>query len=188
MTKKKFEHPDLNQKRSHAKAGPIATDAQARKMGQAQSDDEWQSILMLCDEYGIKNDDNFWMNLAIALAMDFVPAFQEKTRPGKKVKWTDHRRGVLVVEIERIKESRSCSVEIAAAELAKKEPWKEFLQIKEKGQLTETSPDPGEALRKTYYQSRNHLWSKIVKEAYLYHELLGTTVEWESTVTDAFTD
>jgi hypothetical protein len=188
MRKKKYKHSELTKKRSHPKVGPLATEEGAKKIWRDQSEDEWNSVRQLCDEYGIEYDDNFWMNLAVALARDFVPAFQDKTRPGPKQKWTDHRRGILVVEIERIKTSQSISIEDAADELAKKEPWKNFIQIKQKGSDPDTSPDPGETLRHAYYESFDRRWLNVTRKAFLYHEATDTVAEWDAMVAESLVE
>jgi hypothetical protein len=189
--KKKFKHTELNKKRSHPKVGPLASDEKARDAVKIQSDDEWKSILQLCDEYEVRIDDDLWMNLALALARDFVPAFQERKRPGPKTKWNSYRCGILVVEIERLVESHALSIEAAADLLATMRPWKQNIQVKDKmvassDDLEGVTPDAGEALRHIYFLSRDKKWTDVTRLAYKWHKDSGTLSDWDEAVSSVF--
>jgi hypothetical protein len=155
---------------------------------QAWEGEDWEKILLLCEELNVATDDHMWPNLVIALAREYVPGFQTKTRPGRKTKWTDSRIGLLVVETERLSRMLECTIEVAADELAKRKPWCDFLEIKEKGPLAETTHDPGEALRKKYYESKNSLWARTCKDAYLLHEIQGRIDEWDAELIESLVD
>ena len=183
MTKKIFKNDDLNRKRSHIAVGPLAATDTAKAAAQVRIDDEYSSVRNLAEEYEIADSESFWMDLAIALARDFVPAFQEKSRPGPKLKWTEMRKSTLVVELDRLARALECTVEEAADELAKRKPWIHFLQTKDR---FEESPDPGEALRKIYYQSKRSRWSQVTEKAFRWHEQEDSINDWESEVLDLF--
>ncbi len=121
--------------------------------------------------------------LALALARDFVPGFQEQKRRGARSKWTPFNKAALVVEIERIvwSDDRTHGVKWAAMQLAKDEPWRSFIKERESDY---TSPDPTEVLRKMYYDFRNDRWANVMRDAFKLHEHNGEIPKWESQVAD----
>lgn len=120
--------------------------------------DEWQmedlnNLILLCRHYGIKEDhpSTLFFKLSIALAKELgIPAFVEKKPVGRKKKWTDSRKAILVVEVESLKEKHGVSW--AADLLAKKEPWKSLIETQADASLPNS---PGEVLRQIYYDNRN---------------------------------
>src|SRR5690349_4797285 len=58
---------------------------------------------LLLDEYAIpRGGSDKWFHLSCALAEEFVPGFRH-TQRGRAVKWGMFERGMLVVELERLR-------------------------------------------------------------------------------------
>jgi len=182
-------------KKFHGKlAKPIAP----RILGLLMNDDEineklkeweredFENLLLLCDHYGIKESNPMFAfaNLSIALAKDLrVPAFTESKKRGRREKWDEFTRGILVAEVERtIKPGNDYGVSWATKELAKKEPWKSF--IKEKGGSLDS--DPSEVLRQIYYNSVNIKFAKVARKACMYYvEIEKSVQDWENFIKES---
>ncbi|MBK7519377.1 MAG: hypothetical protein IPJ33_15660 [Gammaproteobacteria bacterium] len=125
-------------------------------------DDEYEKLLTLCELYGIPVGEFMFYRLSLALARELYP---EKKKRGRKSKWNPIIRSALIMQIERtIQPNRAArGVAWACKVLAKREPWKSFLEEKDTGDATS---DPGEALRRVYYDSlKDHevtLWQAKV--------------------------
>ena len=52
------------------------------------SKEDLEKLLQLCSYYGIQNIPGMFYGLALALATEFVPGFQERVSRGRKTKWT----------------------------------------------------------------------------------------------------
>ncbi len=137
-------------------------------------------LLLLCQHHGIKESPSMFYQLALALAREIYP---EPEKRGRKSKWTALNQGALVVEIERLVSpgDPTHGVVWACQQIAKREPWKSFLEIKESAT---TSPDPTEALRKVYYNFRTDKWASVMRDAFKMHEHEGTVSDWDGQVTD----
>lgn len=140
-----------------------------------------ENVDSLCEHYGLEKGQFF--RLCIELARELkIPAFKEEPKRRAK-KWDDHAGGVLVVEVNRLIDpnNQSHGVVWACQELAKREPWKSFLEEKDGDN---TSPNPGEALRRVYYNFKDRKFTKVLHKAYLYHENNNDRSGWDSMVED----
>lgn len=139
---------------------------------------------MLCQHYGIPEGPDKYLHLSLALARDFVPAFQERNPRGRQAKWTALSRGALVVEIERCianaGEPRR-SVRWAAEQLAQREPWQSCITSLQTGR---TRPNPAEALRRQYFKAKDDKWAAVMRDAFRLSESEGTLAEWDALVDD----
>ena len=140
--------------------------------------------MVLCKKYEIPTDEVMYRSLSLALAREFVPEFKEKRKKGPKAKWTSAHLGVLVVELENKKIDHNCSISKAAQLLAYEEPWKSFLQPRDKFENTPTNP--GEALRKQYSKTYKTSWSGLFRRRFI--ELFESKQlhEWESQLSELF--
>jgi hypothetical protein len=165
-------------------AAALRGDSEVQKLFQKCAQEDLSKLLLLCRYYDISEGPHMFYSLSLALARDFVNGFKERKPPGRKLKWTVLNKGALVVEIKRIArpDNQTYGVAWAATQLAKREPWKSFLQIKESGK---TCPDPAEALRKTYYSFEGNRWAKLMWDAFKMHEYEGTIAAWEELVADS---
>ena len=146
--------------------------------------EDWEKLLLLCEEYKIATDDSMFRNLSLALARDFVPGFKEKKKRGQKSKWTPAHQGVLVVELELKKHDYNCSITKAAELLANQEPWMSFLKPRDK---MEKSPlNPGEALRKQYNKTYKTGWGGLYRRRFVQLHESDQLHEWESMLSDLF--
>ena len=104
-----------------------------------------------------------WRELAIALAKDFVPGFQWNKK-GAPRKWKEENLAFLVIDFEHIKTTKNLKSEVLIAkELAKREPWKTFIQQKEAPGI---SPNPSEVLRQLYIKNKDNTFVKHIREFY----------------------
>jgi hypothetical protein len=134
-------------------------------------------MFLLCDEMSIKDGPFMWFELALTLARQLYP---EPLKKGRKAKWSPMRLGCLVVELERLAINGK-PIEWAANVLAKREPWKSFIESKESDVANK---DPGEALRKLYFNARDDKWTALCRKAYKWHEINDDIASWEATVSD----
>lgn len=142
--------------------------------------DDHAKLLMLCQHYGIQASPIVFYDLALALARELYP---EPRKRGRKSKWTALNKGLLVVEVERLvnPDDPAHGVEWACQQLAKREPWKSFLERKASNT---TTPDPAEALRQIYYDFQSDKWAEVSRHAFRLCEHEGTLSEWENRVMD----
>lgn len=164
MSKKKFTGK-LAERHGSRRIGPLASQEYMREKFSEWSNEDWETILLLCEKYGVSTDDQMWMKLAIALARDFVPGFQPKNQPGKKTKWTDWHKSILVIELERVVSDRDCSIEHAAEVLSTSEPWYGFLEARDK---FDPVPNRSETLRKIYGRFKDTPWARVYRDAFSY--------------------
>lgn len=143
-------------------------------------EEDHSKLLLLCRRYGIQASPVMFYELALALARELYP---EPKKRGRKSKWTMLNKGALVVEIERLAkpDDPAHGVEWACKQVAKREPWKSFLEVKES---TGTNPDPAESLRKVYYDFRTDKCAVVMRKAFNWHEWEGGIEEWEKQVID----
>lgn len=132
-------------------------------------------LLMLCQHYRIVESPNMYYELSLELARELFP---EPKKPGRRSKWTALIKGVLVVEVERLvrPDDPSHGVEWACKQLAKREPWQSFLEVKEGVTF---GPDPAEALRQVYYGYRGDKWADVTRCAFRVYEQKDAIAEWE---------
>lgn len=173
--------------------GALNKHREPRILGLLMSDDDIQehcvkwveednkNLLVLCEHFGIpKGPDQFYF-LALALAREMVPCFQEKAKEGRPRKWNDYALGVLAVEIERIT-STGVTLDNAAKALATRKPWNSFLEKWDYGNSFSLGAAPDEAIKTAYKSAKKRIFSDVARKAFKWHELQGTIGEWESDV------
>jgi hypothetical protein len=160
--------------------GLLATEEQTEKETLQWAIDDYEKLVLLCQRYGIKASPNMFFELSLALARELYP---EPKKRGRKSKWNYFSKAVLVVEVERLIKPNDPAhgVEWACKQLAKREPWKSFLEAKESGTL---GPNPAEALRKIYFDFRGEIWVEIYRELHSMYEHKGEMAEWKKKVFD----
>jgi hypothetical protein len=163
--------------------GLLIDEAEIHEQTAKWDEEDYQKLLLLCQHYAILEGPRMFYQLALSLARDFVDGFQERKPKGRKPKWTDWNKGMLVVEIERLVKSDEPAhgVAWAAKQLAKREPWKSFIEAKDSGELT---PDPAEALRQAYYDFNDARWVIVTRKTFALHQHENTISEWENFVAD----
>lgn len=141
-----------------------------------------RKLRQLCAAYGIEDSPFMFYFLALSLARELYP--EPKSR-GRKSKWTAMNGGALVVEIERliVPGDPLHGVSWACGVLAKREPWKSFLDVKD-GTGT-FGADPAEALRQAYSRHRKWRWTNISRGAFKWHEYMGSLDEWNARVNES---
>ena len=157
---------------------------EVRRVTNKKSSEDFIKMILLCNKYEIEITEEFdlvWYKLALTLARELFPEPQKK---GRKAKWTDLIKGALVVEVERHVRSddQKYGAKWACTQLAKREPWKSFLEKKDDSNST---PDPVEALRKIYFDFREEKWANAMRQAFKWHQHQNTIGEWETLVTDS---
>src|SRR5215208_494800 len=163
------------------RVGLLMDEAAIHEQTAKWDEEDYQKLLLLCQHYAIAESPRMFYQLALSLARDFVDGFQERKPRGRKSKWTDLNKGALVVEIERIAkpDDPAHGVAWAAKQLAKREPWKSFIEAKDSGEL---SPDPAEALRQAYYNFKDDRRAGLTRKAFEMHQHNNAISEWESIV------
>ena len=161
--------------------GLLRSEKQQRAIKARQSREYAEKIAALYQHFNIPVGS---VNLLVVkLAEELgIPAFREEQRSGAKSKWNDHTKAVLVVEVERrMRNDEAHSPAWVAKRLAEQEPWKSFLQARERGGA---SSNAAEALRRMYFKARATKWAKLYSDAFKYHEHRNTIPEWEAGVID----
>lgn len=141
---------------------------------------------LLCTHYGIEYTPSQFSELALALAIEFVPAFKKRKKRGAKQKWDVTARALLRFEVNRLlgkshsfqKKPRSAhssddpQLRSVIDELASSASWKSILRS--------TSRDPAALLLKQYYLSRNETRVlEEIEEFYDLHRTLGYLDDWD---------
>jgi len=159
--------------------GVLIDEAGRREQARKWVEADHAMLLLLCQQYGIKEHPTMFYELALALARERYP---EPKKRGRKSKWTLLNQGMLVVEVERLVKPNDPSrgVDWACQQLAKREPWKSFLE-KKSGTI---SAEPAEALRQVYYNSRDEGWTELSRDAFKFNEIQGEIEEWDNLVFD----
>jgi len=113
---------------------------------------EDEKMVGLLASYGVAQNSDVrsgcWYYLALGLARDFVPGLKQRSVRGRKVVWSNHVSGVLVVAMEEMMEPGSPTARAtkAAQVLAKLPPW---------NKLVAGEKNPVEALRHRYATFKN---------------------------------
>jgi hypothetical protein len=181
--KKKFEGALSTRQRKLLAAVLQKNDGELQKLSETYFQEDLSKLLLLCRRYDIPEGPHMFYMLSLALAGDFIDDFKERTPRGRKLKWTAWNKGVLVVEIERRAEPADPlhGVAWAVEQLVKREPWKSFVKGKKS---SKKGPDPGEALRKTYYSSKGSEGAEMMRDAFKRYERKGMIAAWEELVSD----
>ena len=135
-------------------------------------------LKLLCERYKIKPDRSQYSELALSLAFDLVPGFQEKTKRGTKRKWTEWSGACLVVEIERLignAENQTKGISWATTKLSKREPWESFVNSKNPYYIAG-------ALRQQYYSFRNKEYIDIFRYAYMSFRTKYELDKWDKLI------
>jgi hypothetical protein len=137
------------------------------KIAEAEATQDFLKLKLLAHEFGIPDDKNMWKNLALDLARILYP---EKKIAGRKRKWNELQREILITEVNRLVQSKKSSrgVHFACKELIKKEHWKKFLS---------GNKDPAEALRKIYFESSKD--QLLIRGAHELSNQYSTPRAWE---------
>lgn len=156
----------------------LMDDTESSQQQAKWAEEDHHKLLLLCEHFGIATTPMSaltFYNLAMRLACDFVPGFQEKRSKGRKSKWHIGNMGALVVEVERLVQpgDNAHGVSWAAGVLATKEPWKSFLA---------NSVDRAALIRKFYYEFKDNRWANVARGAFRYDELMGDLESWERSV------
>lgn len=114
--------------------------------------EEYQKVKLLLQHYDIDSSspDPFFY-LALELARDHIPGFNEKPELGAKKKWAANVLRKLKLDVEMLLISQSSDAKSVAAAcriLCKNEYWGNFIRENESNY---NSPNPSETLRKAYY-------------------------------------
>lgn len=161
----------------------LHNEAKFMKFLNANAEEDANKLRLLCQHYDILEGAQMFRALSLALAREFVPGFQERKALGRPSKWTMLNKGALVVEIERLTERAGTArrVSWAAKQLAKREPWKSFIESKETGQ---TNPDPAEVLRNAYQDFKGDRFANVSRKAFKWYQHNDTVHLWDAAVTD----
>ena len=113
-----------------------------------QREEDERKLQLVCQRYGIPDGPDMFRHLSLCLARDYAPEFKTSKRTGRKPKWSPSLKGALVIQMERtIKaDDPTHGAMWAAKQLSKREPWKS---------LVGEGDDPAEALRRTYYETKD---------------------------------
>lgn len=154
--------------------GLLLSAEEKQKQIEAWLDEDFEKLILLCQERGIRTGPTMFINLALELARELYP---EPRKRGAKSKWSDLTKGCLVVEIERlVREDSLHGIEWACTQLAKRDPWRSFLANGE---------NIAESLRAKYYEFQQNKWAKTFRDAFKYYESQGTIEQWNELVLDA---
>lgn len=162
------------------KVGILASDETRDAAIKRYVEEQYRRMESLADSLDIPDDLHRWYALALHLAMHHVPELKDAKPMGAPKKWGDYELGVLAVEIEReLDRQGGGTVGRAAASLAERKPWKTFLQVKGGTYL---GPDPTAALVKAYSAAKKSRWTRVCRDAFLYHKKFDTVHEWDAEV------
>ena len=167
--KARFPHPETR------RLEILMTDEQINERIAEWNEEDYKIMLKLCEEHGIFAHMGGWYGLALKLAKEL---YTDTKKRGRKTKWNDYTKGILVVEVERLLKNKK-GIESACYQLSKIEPWKSFVETKE---ISDTTPDAGAALHEQYADFKNNKWAEIHRDAYFYHEATNKIDEWDKMV------
>ena len=125
--------------------------AQIRKQRRQWYKEDGENLVLLAADFGIRrNDPHLFFKLSLELARKHYPA---RKRPGRRLNWTTWARGLLVVEIDRLRAGciAKRTLDKTVINMLLQEPrWQQF--IKRSGK--EPRVDLGEFIRQLYIKSR----------------------------------
>jgi hypothetical protein len=179
MPKKTFKDA-LAQPRPPRRVSLLASEEDRQKQYAAWAAEDLGKLSALCDHYGIASGPNQYMFLAIELAKEVVPGFQEQKKKGRPRKWTTIAKSILVVEVRRFIAETNKDATAACKTLAAKQPWTSFLDEKDTERTLGT--DPAEALRQIYQNFKDDRFCRLAWKAFRHHEITDTMPEWDQFV------
>jgi hypothetical protein len=142
---------------------------------------------LLREHYGIVAGPNQWQNLAIRLARECCPGFQDKASRGQPKKWDTGRLLILAGEFRRELDGGARNKAEAARRLAAREPWRSFMRRGRwsgKDKSRPPIPKPEIALLEQY-DNLALRYRKVGEEAFLYDAETNSISEWEAFVLEA---
>jgi len=134
-------------------------------------EDRLKLVRLAREVYEIPDGPEQFYLLALALARRQHP---EKNKVGRPGKWKELNQGALVVEIERLLETRE-NLKSACFKLSKREPWKSFLA---------GTRAPDEVIRQVFINFREERWANVARKAFHLFELEGRIEDWDKYVCD----
>jgi hypothetical protein len=160
------------------KIGLLLNGQQVKELKATWHKEDAAKLRLLCKHYGIHESVSMYYELSLALAREIVPGFKEKVKRGRKSKWDDLTKGLLVVEIKRLikPKSKEYGATWAATQLAKREPWKSFIEAKD---TEDTDANPAEVLRTKYAAFKDDTFARIARDAFKLHKRNGTVADWD---------
>ena len=178
----KFQNPQAR------KLGLLSDEAGHQRQIDSWIAEDYRKMLLLAKQYGVSESPTMWFELALLLARELHPV---KGKPGRPTTWSKWNLAFLVIEVDRkIAASRhGGGIDWACGELAKREPWKSFVQETASGD--HHGPDPRGALSKRYHEgmsakARSEL--RIVRGAFRYHLESEALDEWDAMVRSSLRD
>jgi hypothetical protein len=173
----KFRWP-LNEYKQPRRLSLLATEEQNLAEREKWIEEDYQNLRLLCAHFGIADGPHQFTLLALELAKELVPCFQEKAKEGRPRKWDDFALGALAVELERLT-GAGFTIDNAAQTLAKKEPWRSFL---ESWEIDSSSfgASPEDAIKTAYKNAKKNNWTDVMRDAFKKHEAFGTLEEWDA--------
>jgi len=109
--------------------------------------EDHQKLLTLCEIFQIPRGENQFYELSLALARKFL---SPPMPTGAKRKWTDGDFARLVIEVEALEKEKGRSKSWVYKQLARKDPYKTLLQLKNP---EKTAKNPEGTLERHY---KNH--------------------------------
>lgn len=174
--------PPLNKFRESRRLSLLATEEENQAEKEKWAEEDIQNLRLLCAHFGIASGDHQFKLLALELAKQLVPCFQEKPKEGRPLKWDNFTLGVLAVELERLVET-GATIDSAALTLAKKEPWLSFLESWDRDGSS-LGPSPEDAIKTAYKKAKNTNWTRVTRDAFLGCKATGKINEWEDIVSE----
>ncbi|MCE7999084.1 MAG: hypothetical protein HEP70_09520 [Rhodobiaceae bacterium] len=172
MTKR---HPK-KRKFSGALAEPLEPPRWSGLLDEEENKNAWSSwqatrlrkLEVLKAHYGI--EEQGYLELSLALATEFVPGFQPKTRMGRPKKWTSIVRGYLYADAMHLLSENNLpetAISEIAEQVARLPHWQDFL---EKIDATGISSSPAEAIRTQFYEAKKDpLWTFVAWDSFRYY-------------------
>ncbi len=122
-------------------------------------------MFALAEQLNVPVGENMWFWVAYELAKRHVPELQEQRPTGRPQKWDAYAKGVLVVEVERVRGERDLRTNKAACSfLCTQEPWKSLLTTWT-DKKSHDGPDPAEALLAVLKAGKREKWHRIARQA-----------------------
>jgi hypothetical protein len=176
---------ELNTPIAPRREGLLLRSEERQKLRQKWLEEDDRKLALLLQHYEIQKGPGMYRELSLKLARQFVPGFIEQKKRGRKSKWTEEIKGILVVEIERLVDpkDKKRGPKWAAKQLCQKEPWASFIENLD---TDETTPDPGEALRRKFYNFRGKGWANLMRDLFDCYESTDDLAKWDRLVEEAF--
>ncbi len=152
---------DLSQPIPCKALGLLASETAKSELANAITREKYRRMLLLFDAHGVSHGD--WKKLCFALAESHVPGLKiAKGRSGRKQKWTDYDRAMLVIAVDKIGPG---NISKATEQLSQMEPWKSML-VATKGAAT---------LRDEYHRADPRMVA-MARDAERYDAICATTI------------